>query len=349
MGDNYTRRDFIKTSIGVAAAAGIAMTPFSCQSEKGDSYTTEKKAAGGEALFKISLAQWSLHKSIFREEPAKMGWDVFRETLLGDNYRSLLGGKIDPMDFAKIARQKFGIDAIEYVNTLYFDRAKDMEYLKELKNVAEGEGVKSLLIMCDALGNLGDPDEKNRATAVENHYPWVDAAKFLGCHSIRVNARSDESLSHEEQKKLAADGLRRLCEFADGSDINVIVENHGGTSSNGQWLAGVMEEVGHKRVGTLPDFGNFRIQGDEWYDRYKGVTELMPYAKAVSAKSNEFDENGNETNTDYKKMMKIVLDAGYRGYVGIEYEGAKLSEMDGIRATQALLERVREELAPAYA
>ena len=179
--------------------------------------------------------------------------------------------------------------------------------------------------------------------AVENHYKWVEAAKELGCESIRVNAAS--SGSYQDQVYRAADGLRALTEFAAPHDINVIVENHGGLSSNGAWLAEVMETVDMDRCGTLPDFGNFRIGNGEMYNRYLGVMELMPFAKAVSAKSHSFDANGNEKSTDYLRMMKIVLDAGYHGYVGIEYEGSQLSPPEGIRATQKLLERVREELS----
>jgi sugar phosphate isomerase/epimerase len=179
--------------------------------------------------------------------------------------------------------------------------------------------------------------------AVENHYRWVEAARNLGCHSIRVNAQSGGT--PEEQRELAADGLRRLVEFAAPWDINVIVENHGGLSSNGEWLASVIRAVDHPRCGTLPDFGNFRIGENEWYDRYKGVAELMPFAKAVSAKSNDFDESGNERHTDYERMIGIVLAAGYHGYVGIEYEGTELSEPDGIRATKALLELTRARLS----
>jgi sugar phosphate isomerase/epimerase len=160
---------------------------------------------------------------------------------------------------------------------------------------------------------------------------------------IRVNAQSKGS--YDEQMKLAADGLQRLAEFGGQHRIDVIVENHGGLSSNGQWLTGVMKLVNHPRCGTLPDFGNFRVSQDEEYDRYKGVAELMPYAKAVSAKSHDFDARGEEIHTDYHKMMKIVLDAGYRGFVGIEYEGDKMSEPDGIRATKKLLERVHNELS----
>jgi sugar phosphate isomerase/epimerase len=192
--------------------------------------------------------------------------------------------------------------------------------------------------MIDGEGDLGDPDEKARQSAVERHHKWVEAAARLGCHSIRVNARSTGT--YEEQLKLAADGLAQLSEFAAGHKLNVIVENHGGLSSDGGWLAGVMKQVGMNNCGTLPDFGNFGS-----YDRYKGVEELMPYAKAVSAKSHQFDDTGNETKTDYYRMMKIVVDSGYRGFVGIEWEGGKPSEVEGIRLTQKLLERVREKLS----
>jgi sugar phosphate isomerase/epimerase len=268
-------------------------------------------------MYKISLAEWSLHNA-------------------------LQTGKLDNLDFAKTARG-FGINAIEYVNSFFKDKAEATDYLGQLKTRAEDLGVTTLLIMIDGEGNLGDPDDAERTKAVENHYRWVEAAKFLGCHSIRVNARSEGG--YDEQISLAADGLRRLSEFARPHGIGVIVENHGGLSSNGAWLAAVMEKVDIENCGTLPDFGNFHLGGGNEYDRYKGVAELMPYAKAVSAKSHDFDEAGNETHTDYERMMKIVVDAGYHGWVGIEYEGSKLSEPDGIVATKKLLERVRDELS----
>ena len=300
------RRNFIRTSTELTAS--ISLLGLSC------SKSTQSLK---EPLFKISLAQWSLH-------------------------RSIRNGEIDNLDFARIAKNDFEIDAIEYVNQFFADKAKDENYLQEMKKRTSDEGVLNLLIMCDGEGHLGDPDEEKRTQAVENHYNWVEAAKFLDCHSIRVNAHSEGS--YEEQMKLAADGLSRLTEFGAQYDINVIVENHGGLSSNGKWLVGVMKMVNHPRCGTLPDFGNFRLNEDEWYDRYEGVKELMPYAKAVSAKSHDFDGSGNETGTDYLRMMRIVLDAGYRGYVGIEYEGDRLSERKGIIATKKLLERIRKEL-----
>jgi sugar phosphate isomerase/epimerase len=252
--------------------------------------------------------------------------------------------ELDPRDYGPFCKQHFGVDAVEYWMGPFEDKAHGRAYLEEMHKKSVDAGVKELLIMVDisgGKGNLGNPNEKARREAVEVHFPWVEAAEWMGCHSIRVNARSDGS--REEQAKLAADGLRQLSEFAAPHKINVIVENHGGLSSDGQWLAGVMSAVDMPNCGTLPDFGNF---GD--YDRYQGVRELMPWAKGVSAKSHEFDAQGNEVRTDYFKMMKIVLDAGYHGYVGIEWEGEKPEdEKEGVMLTKRLLERVREELSKA--
>ncbi len=299
------RRNFIKRSATITG--GLALSGFG-----------STLLSGADNLpFKISLAEWSLH-------------------------RALHSKKIDHLDFISLTKTEFGLDAVEYVNSFFFDKAQDQKYLNEMKTRADDHDVKSLLIMCDNEGNLGDPDENKRNQAVENHYKWAEAAKFLGCHSIRVNARSEGSW--DDQIELAADGLRRLNEFGDSIGINTIVENHGGLSSNGKWLSAVMERVDHSRVGTLPDFGNFRIQSDEWYDRYQGMKELMPYAKAVSAKSHEFDKKGNETGSDFYRIMNIVLDAGYKGYVGIEYEGSVHTEMEGIRLTNDLLKKIRDSI-----
>ena len=270
-------------------------------------------------LFDISLAEWSLNKALF-------------------------GKKIDHLDFPKVARQNYDIDAIELVNQFMMMKAKDQTYLAEFKKRADGEGVKILLIMCDGEGSLGDPDPKSRLQAVVNHHKWAEAAKFFGCHSIRVNADTKGEGSFEEQQERAADGLRSLSVYCSRLGLNCIVENHGRLSSNGAWLAGVMQMVNLPNCGTLPDFGNFSLGDGKWYDRYQGVTEMMPFAKAVSAKANDFDAQGNCVETDYRRMMKIVLAAGYHGHLGIEYEGDKLSEPDGIRATKRLLEKVREEL-----
>ena len=281
-------------------AAGLALpVGLSCENKKME--------------FKISLAEWSLH-------------------------RMLYSGELNHLEFCVIAREQFDLDAVEYVNSFFFDKAEDLDYLKEMKNRANDQGVSSLLIMCDNEGDLGDPNQKARVKAVENHFKWMEAAKFLGCHSIRVNAKSEGTF--EDQIQLASDGLRKLTEYGEKIGINTIVENHGGLSSNGKWLVSVMKEVDHPMCGTLPDFGNFKVENDEWYDRYMGVDELMPYAKAVSAKSHSFDWRGNEINTDYKKMINIVLSAGYNGYIGIEFEGSEVDEIQGIQLTKNLMEKV---------
>ena len=249
------------------------------------------------------------------------------------------------LDFITAARQDYGITGVEYVNSFFADELGQAGYLQQMQDRCDSEGVTSVLIMCDGEGRLGDPDEAARLEAVDNHRKWLDAAAFLGCHSIRVNAASEGSW--EEQSALAADGLQRLAVLGDEQGIDVLVENHGGLSSNAAWLAETIQRGDHPRLGTLPDFGNFRIAEGEWYDIYDGVAELMPFAKAVSAKSHDFDEAGNEADKDYVRILEIVRDAGYRGWVGIEYEGQNLPEADGIRATKALLERVREQVAPA--
>ncbi|MFN0129167.1 MAG: sugar phosphate isomerase/epimerase family protein [Verrucomicrobiales bacterium] len=275
------------------------------------------RAEETKPLFEISLAQWSLH-------------------------RAHQGGKMKNLDFPAAAKKDYGISGVEFVNQFWKDQAKDQSYLKDLKQRCTDNGVTAVLIMCDDEGNLGDPDEAKRQQAVENHKKWVEAAKFLGCHSIRVNAATGDQGSPAEQGRRAADGLRKLAEIAKPHEINVIVENHGGLSSHGEWLAATIKEVGLPNAGTLPDFGNFHS-----YDRYKGVDETMPYAKGVSAKSHDFDPaTGDETRTDYRKMLDIVLNKhGYSGWIGIEYEGGQLDEPAGIRATKALLEKIRAEMA----
>jgi len=301
------RRQFFRSTAGLTLGFGLASL-----------LDQRTMAADNQPLYKISLAEWSFH-------------------------RTLQAGKLNNLDFSGTAKQEFGIEGVEYVNQFFKDKAKDQGYLAELKRRAADHGVRSLLIMIDGEGALGDPDAGRRIKAVENHYPWVEAAKFLGCHSIRVNARS--SGSYDEQQKLVINGLRRLAEFGAKHQINVIVENHGGLSSNGKWLSDIIRKINLPNCGTLPDFGNFNLGDGKTYDQYVGVAEMMPFAKAVSAKTHEFDDHGNETHTDFARMMKIVVDAGYHGYVGIEYEGTKHSEVDGVRLTKKLLERVRGQLS----
>ena len=273
-------------------------------------------------FFSISLAEWSLHRSLF-------------------------SNKINNLDFPGVAARDYGIYTVEYVNQFFNDRAEDTVYLNDLLRRCNDNNVKNHLIMIDNEGGLAGLDDKVRMQAVENHYKWVDAAKFLGCETIRVNAYGTGNA--QDVKSAAVNGLSKLAEYAAKTGINIIVENHGGYSSNGEWLCGVMKQINMKNVGTLPDFGNFCLKYDNYkcieeYDRYKGVEQMMPYAKGVSAKTIDFDANGNCVETDYYKMLKIVKDSGWHGYMGIEYEGENASEEEGVRKTKALLEKVAASL-----
>lgn len=284
-----------------------------------------KASVGKDLFFDISLAEWSLHKALFAK-------------------------KITNLDFPGIARKEFDIGIVEYVNQFFKDKAEDKKYLDELLARCKDNDVKNHLIMIDGEGGLGELDANKRNKAVENHYKWVEAAKYLGCKTIRVNAQGTGTA--QEVADASVQGLSKLGEFAAKSDINVIVENHGGYSSDGQWLASVMKTVDMKNVGTLPDFGNFCIERKpgsrdcaKEYDRYLGVAELMPFAKGASAKTYDFDISGNVVETDYLRMMKIVKDSGFRGIVGIEYEGSNTDEYEGIRKSKKILEVVGKELA----
>lgn len=283
-------------------------------------------------FFKLSLAQWSMHRMIIDES-------------------------ISSFDFAKKAKE-WGFDGIEYVSQLYSvelakydDETEGMKALvARLKKESEIAGVENLLIMVDSEGDLSNPDKGIRDEAVKNHKKWVDAAYQLGCHSIRVNLPGTKN--PDIWIESAIDGLTKLLEYATPKNINIIVENHGGLSSNTPYLMKVINAVGKSNCGTLPDFGNFcitRKEGsydclEEYPDKYEGVKLMMANAKAVSAKSNSFDEDGNEIGIDYYKMLTIVKDAGYQGYIGVEYEGADLSEEQGIIATRDLLIKMAKEL-----
>ncbi len=356
------RRIFIRQSMAISTGLGIV--GYGCTNTSNTNEDNEQAGentsaeTSKEPIFKISLAEWSLNSQLFNPQIRSMSFDKIIGKFKTDYNSIISGSKMSNLDFPAKARE-LGIEGVEFVNQFFYDKAENNEYLSELKNRCNSEGVVPVLIMCDLEGELGNPDAAERKQAVENHYKWVEAAKFLGCHAIRVNASSQGN--YEEQQKLAADGLGLLTEYAEKADISVLVENHGGLSSNGEWLSGVMKMVNDPQLGTLPDFGNFCIKSEGYspenpnpectdeYDRYKGVKELMPFAKGASAKTHDFNSEGEEIHTDYEKMMRIVLDAGFRGYVGIEYEGNDLEAIEGIKATQHLLEKVRGQLAAEYA
>ena len=258
---------------------------------------------------------------------------------LGKEYAA---ARLDPLDFPRVAGG-FGVDAVEYVSTFYAAKLKNKRDLAELKRRAAGEGIWSKLIMVEDAAALGAPDAKGRRRAVDEHKKWVEAAAFLGCHAVSVRAASRGS--EDDQVKWLSDGVRSLCKFSEPFGIDILLENHDGFSANGTWLGEVLSAVGHPRCGSRPDFGNFKLDDGRQYDRYQGVRELMPFARAVSAKAYDFNERGEETSINYAQMLKIVLDAGYHGHVAIEYDGKRLSEQSGILRTQQLLEGVRTRLA----
>ena len=319
------RREFIETQLKLGLGFALLAIP-----KKGFGFDLNNET-NNNLFFKLSLAQWSLQPSIS-------------------------SGKVSPYDFAKTAKE-LGFSGLEYVNQLYSDvmdsRNKHQaikNFVKKSNSEAAQHSVENLLIMIDEEGNLAAASASRRKNAIENHKKWIDAASQMGCHSVRVN------LYGVEQKKkwmeYSSDSLTKLSEFSKDFNINVIVENHGSLSSNAELLMQVINNVNLKNCGTLPDFGNFciqRIEGDLYestcvkeYDRYKGIKEMMPKAFAVSAKSNSFNNNGDEIYTDYLKMLKIVKESGYNGYIGveyegIEYEGKKMNEVDGITATKNLL------------
>lgn len=329
-----------------AFAMGSGLILSSCTSQTSNTEGKEDRTSEQEDVviaaqaLSISLAQWSLHKRFFGESIEK-GREYFDDPTYSASQASL-PGEADPADFPRITREEFGIEAIELVNTFYLGKIDDRNYWERFRDQCIEYAVQPLIIMCDALGDLGDADPEKRAETVRNHHKWVDLAKFLGCHSIRVNAAGEGSSAMVARQ--AIDGLRQLTEYGAQQDINIIVENHGGYSSDGKWLSGVIAEVNSPYCGTLPDFGNFCIEGSprncqKSYDRYQGMKELLPYAKGVSAKSYAFDEDGNETTIDFYRMIKLVREANFSGYVGIEYEGDDLSEAEGIEATKELLQK----------
>ena len=300
------RRKFITRSLTAGAGLAFVNPAFG-------SFTSAQSATQS---LEISLAQWSLHRKLF-------------------------AGDMDHLDFAKMS-QGFGCVGLEYVNAFFKDKATDVSYLKEMNRRAEDHQQKNILIMIDGEGGLAEKNAKKRLVNIENHYKWVEAAQVLGCHSIRVNLSGGED--RLDAQKAGIDSLNRLAEFAKSYDVSVLVENHGGFSSDGNWLSNVMQNVSRENIGTLPDFGNFCIERKEQecisaYDRYQGMSELMPFAKALSAKSHAFDEQGNETQSDFFRMIEIAKKNQYSGYVGIEFEGTMDSEEEGIIKTKNLLDK----------
>ena len=309
---------------------------MSCKQEKKPEKQTQviSEEQVKEPFFKLSLAQWSIHRMI--EDDG-----------------------MDPYNFAKLAKS-WGFEGVEYVSQLYSEELKKYDTVEEgmkqivsrLQQESESAGIQNLLIMVDDEGDLADPDEDARNLAVENHKKWIDAAAELGCHSIRVNTFGTND--PEIWRTTVVDGLKKLSEYAATKDIDVLCENHGWLSSDAPILMEAIEAVDMENCGTLPDFGNWCVKrkgGENWGDcletypdKYEGIELLMPAAKAVSAKSYDFDKDGNETTIDYVRMLQIVKDAGYEGFIGVEYEGKRLSEEEGLMATKKLLIKAAQQI-----
>lgn len=324
-----TRRKFVK-QLGLGTV-GVSLLTALPESLYAKSSTAVK--------YDISLAQFSLASEFFM-------------------------GKHDTLQFPARAKNDFGVNIVEYVSMFFADKMNDASFFKELKMRTDDLGVTNHLIMVDDK-NIADLDKAKRNEAVESHYKFVDAAKILGCRSIRVNLGSiEQEGSAEEVADAALEGYSKLLEFGDQNEMDIIVENHVGHSCNGKWLANIMKEVNHKRAGVLPDFGNFCVNRTkpetmdlagymatkclEQYDMYLGIEELMPYAKGVSAKTHKFDADGNETQMDFKRIFDIIKKSGFNGIIGIEYEGGLmhaqgmegyLSNEEGIKATKKLIEK----------
>jgi sugar phosphate isomerase/epimerase len=307
------RRNFLKTTGLATAALGLGLPQISFGRTKAEP-------------FKISLAEWSVNRLLFSKQ-------------------------LDHLDFALEAK-KHGIHAVEYVNQFFMDKAQDMTYLKEMNTRCQNEGITQVLIMVDREGMLGARSDTDRMKAVDNHKKWIEAAKFLGCHTVRVNGYSDIAWSQNpadatEASKLVSDSIHKLCAFAEPHGIHIVIENHGGYSSNGKWLAETIRNANHRLAGTLPDFGNFRIGAVEGkpvsYDSYRGVDELMPLATGVSLKPKVWDDAGIETDLDYERMMKIVLSHNYHGYVGIEH-GEREREWESIVEIRQTLEKLQKSM-----
>ena len=348
------RRKFLKSSATIAMGGLFFPKIQDSSFFQNERFMLPSRSGGkpGKLSFEISLAEFS-----FAGE--------------------LMSGKMTNMEFPGRAKNEFGINVLEYVSGFFNNKHTDQAYLKELKQRCDDLGMKNHLIMVDG-ANIADLDAAKRKTAVESHYAWVDAAKYLGCDKIRVNlgdtmkaVSGDPDDPAEEAAKAAADGYRQVLEYAAKQNMTVIVENHFGNSTDIDWLVGVMKAVNMPNAGLLPDFGNFCRQRSKptepgikgmmntkcvkEYDRYEGVKKMMPYAKGISAKTHKFDASGNETETDYFRMFQIIKDAGFNGYVGIEYEGGFMNmfnptagyipSVDGIKATKSLLERVQKQLA----
>ena len=282
----------------------------------------------------------------------------------------IMQGKFDLLGFPDLVKNTYGINGAEYWSIPFMGRENDKDFLNDIKRRSDDNGVDNLIILVDDIDiktmqsgpSLASSNKNDRDTAIDYHKKWIDVAKEIGCHSIRVNLKSDES----DNKKIldnSSESISRLIEFSKQDNISIVIENHGGITADADWLVSLIKNVDNKYVGTLPDFGDYNFCVDRGalnfddigkvcknqYDKYLGVKKLMPYAKGVSAKSHEFGKDGEELSTNYSRMIKIISESNYKGYITIEYEGAMmgmfggegtyLNPHEGILATKKLINK----------
>ncbi|GAB5561933.1 MAG: hypothetical protein SynsKO_35800 [Synoicihabitans sp.] len=326
------RREFVK-GLSAASAAVVA-----------GNVLRAKPAVDAAKPFTLSLSQWGFHRAIFGD--ARDNYQDFITTL----HRApddVLRGDMDPRDIVWRARE-LGVGVVDLVNILWFGHGQDGPWLADFKARARDAGVTFGVLMCDQLGRIAAKDSAERKRSISGHLDWMETAAELGCPFLRVNPYGDGS--YLEQLKRGAETLHELADRSSDFGLEILVENHGHPGSNGAWLAMLIEQADHPRLGTYTDLDNFFMGGwnhdpQRRYDRTQGLFDLAPYTKAISAKTHDFGPDGEETTIDYQACLKILLDAGFTGLVGAEYEGHRLSEAEGSRLTVELLRREQKRFA----
>jgi L-ribulose-5-phosphate 3-epimerase len=274
--EKTSRRGFFEKSILLGAAGLLTPSLFAWQNKKSDPLRIPKNG--------ISLAQWALVEEV-------------------------RAGKWKTLDFPRIAREDFGIDGIEFVNTL-FESPTTMNYLNTMKKNAADHGVTCVLIMCDAEGDACAPTKETRRQFEINHRKWIDAAQYLGCHSIRINCIGPKNVNKEEALKWSAETCSMMMEYAIPAGISVLIENHGGVSNDADFMVALMKEVNSRYLGILPDW---RQPGGD-FDNVEFLRKTLPYAGGMSFRNQPTEELT-------ARMIKLAHETGFRGWYGIESSG----------------------------
>lgn len=292
---------------------------------------------------RISLSQWSFHRAILGS--SMEDYATFTK-LLHSKPERVLQGHLDSRDILNIANS-LGIKKVDLVNVLFFGHAMDKPWLNEFIAKAKSFNTSFQVLMCDQAGNLGASSQLARKQSINAHIVWLETAVYLGCKQLRVNAIGDGS--YLSQLRQCADSLSKLGAIAESMGIELLVENHGYASNNGAWLAMLIEETNHDNVKVFADFDNFFMGGwdlspERRYDRIQGLLDLAPFTAGVSAKSHDFGALGDETTIDFRKCIAIFEENGFDGLYSAEYEGDRISELEGaistVRLTSSILDSI---------